>query len=160
VGKLLPQPIPSTIHANMQPTPIFHLAIPIADVPTAKTYYCDGLGCIAGRETETAIILNFYGHQVVAHMTETPLTPQKGIYPRHFGLIFPVESDWDELEARVRRQELDFFVQPKQRFPGEITEHKTFFLEDPFYNLLEFKFYRHWQAVFGSREMTAIGDRS
>jgi len=51
---------------------IFHLAIPITDVSTAKSFYCDGLGCLAGRETEKAIILNFSGHQVVAHVTEMP----------------------------------------------------------------------------------------
>jgi extradiol dioxygenase family protein len=144
----------------MNSTPIFHLAIPIADVTTAKTYYCDGLGATAGRETPKAIILDFHGHQVVAHVTDLPLTPQKGIYPRHFGLIFPVESDWDALEERVRQKGLDFYLEPKRRFTGEVTEHKTFFLEDPFYNLLEFKFYRHPEAIFGSREMTAIGDRA
>jgi extradiol dioxygenase family protein len=143
----------------MNQTPLFHLAIPIADVPTAKTYYCDALGCLAGRETDRAIILNFYGHQVVAHVSDIPLVPQKGIYPRHFGLIFPAEADWDQLEAKVRLNRLTFYVEPKQRFPGEVTEHKTFFLADPFYNLLEFKFYRHFEAIFGSREMTAIGDR-
>jgi len=36
---------------------IFHLAIPITDVSSAKSFYCDGLGCLAGRETEKAIIL-------------------------------------------------------------------------------------------------------
>jgi uncharacterized protein len=139
---------------------IFHLAIPITDVSTAKSFYCDGLGCFAGRETEKAIILNFYGHQVVAHVTEMPLTPQNSIYPRHFGLILLEASDWDNLLEKARANQLKFYLEPKTRFPGEITEHKTFFLEDPFYNLLEFKHYRHYEAIFASRELTAIGDRA
>jgi extradiol dioxygenase family protein len=138
---------------------IFHLAIPINDIALAKAFYCNGLGCTVGRETDKALILNFYGHQVVAHITNTALTPQNGIYPRHFGLVFPVKADWEALLAQVQQQQLDFYLPPKLRFAGQLTEHRTFFLEDPFYNLLEFKFYRHWEAVFGGRELAAIGDR-
>jgi extradiol dioxygenase family protein len=116
------------------------------------------LGCEAGRENAQALILNFYGHQVVAHKTKQPLTPQQGIYPRHFGLIFPQESDWENILQRAKDRLLSFYQEPKLRFLGELTEHRTFFLEDPFYNLLEFKFYRHFEAVFGGRELSKIGD--
>ena len=138
---------------------IFHLAIPINDLDLAKTFYVQGLGCQIGRETAQAMILNFYGHQVVAQMTQESLTPQKGIYPRHFGLIFPRESDWEAILTRAQAQGLLFYQQPKLRFPGQLTEHRTFFLQDPFYNLLEFKFYRHDEAIFDGREVAAIGDR-
>ncbi len=139
--------------------PLFHLAIPINDIDQAKAFYVSGLGCELGRESAQAMILNFQGHQVVTHMTQTPLVRQQGIYPRHFGLIFPEEPDWEALLARAQTQNLTFYQQPKHRFPGELTEHRTFFLEDPFYNLLEFKFYRHAEAIFGGRELTAVGDR-
>lgn len=139
---------------------MFHLAIPINNVEVAKTFYFQGLGCEVGRENSQAVIFNFYGHQLVCHVTQDGLTPQKGIYPRHFGLIFPTESDWEDILARATQQELTFYQQPKLRFPGEFTEHRTFFLEDPFYNFLEFKFYRHSDAIFGGRELIAIGDRS
>jgi uncharacterized protein len=138
---------------------IFHLAIPINDIAKAKDFYCEGLGCKIGRETAHAMILNFYGHQVVAHMTHESLTPQKGIYPRHFGLVFPVEADWEALAQRAKNQQLSFYQAPKLRFLGQLTEHCTFFLEDPFHNLLEFKFYRHAEAIFGGREIVAVGDR-
>lgn len=143
----------------MQQQPIFHLAIPIKDIAKAKAFYCDGLGCIVGRETDKALILNFYGHQVVAHITDDILTPQNSIYPRHFGLIFPVETDWEALLNQVQKQQIPFYIAPKLRFPEQLTEHRTFFLEDPFYNLLEFKFYRHWEAVFAVRELAEIGDK-
>ncbi len=70
----------------MSYAPIFHLAIPITDVSQAKHFYSEGLACKVGRENDRAVIFNFYGHQLVAHVTKDILTPQKGIYPRHFGL--------------------------------------------------------------------------
>lgn len=138
---------------------IFHLAIPINDIDKAKFFYCHQLGCKLGRETKKALILDFYGHQVVAHITNEILTPQQGIYPRHFGLIFLVEADWKNLIRRIEQQNISFYLSPKQRFVDELTEHQTFFLEDPFYNYLEFKFYRHFEAIFGNKEFKEIGDR-
>ncbi|MEW6496669.1 MAG: VOC family protein [Cyanobacteriota bacterium] len=138
---------------------LFHLAFPVSDIAQAKEYYGGGLGCEIGRESRHAVILNLYGHQLVAHLTHEPLTPQKGIYPRHFGLIFSAEAGWEALLERAQSQHLTFYEEPKLRFPGQLTEHRTFFLEDPFYNLLEFKFYRHQDAIFGGRELAEIGDR-
>jgi uncharacterized protein len=138
---------------------IFHLAFPITDIPQAKSYYIDGLGCILGRENPQALILNLYGHQLVAHITKEALTPQRGIYPRHFGLIFTLEADWEALLERALFKQLPFREQAKNRFVETPLEHRTFFLEDPFYNLMEFKYYRHAEAIFGSPEYRQIGDR-
>jgi extradiol dioxygenase family protein len=106
------------------------------------------------------LILNLYGHQLVAHTTKDILTPQKAIYPRHFGLIFTQEVDWQELLERANNKELKFREEPKYRFTDSLLEHRTFFLEDPFYNLMEFKYYRHPEAIFGNTKYTQIGDRN
>jgi extradiol dioxygenase family protein len=143
----------------MDSSVIFHLAIPINDIVKAKEFYCQGLGCEVGRENKQALILNFYGHQVVAHITKENLTPSQSIYPRHFGLIFTSEKDWETILNQAKQNQLKFYEEAKHRFSGKLTEHRTFFLEDPFYNLLEFKFYRHFEAIFGGRELTEIGDR-
>ncbi|MFP4133480.1 MAG: VOC family protein [Halothece sp.] len=140
--------------------PIFHLAIPIKNIPDAKAFYVNGLGCEVGRESDHAVILNFYGHQVVAHVTNEELTPQKGIYPRHFGIIFPTQEEWEALWRRATSKKLPFYQNAKHRFPGELTEHRTFFLQDPFYNLLEFKHYTYPEAIFGGQELTTVGDRT
>lgn len=137
---------------------IFHLAFPITDINQAKSYYVDGLGCILGRENRHALILNLYGHQLVGHIIKEPLTPQRGIYPRHFGLIFTHESDWEELRQKALSRHLTFREDAKDRFVGSPLEHRTFFLEDPFYNLMEFKYYRHSEAIFGSADYHLIGD--
>ncbi|WP_445636074.1 Glyoxalase [Nostoc sp. DSM 114161] len=139
---------------------IFHLAFPVTDIAKTKTYYVDGLGCIPGRENRHALILNLHGHQLVAHVTKEILTPQQTIYPRHFGLIFTQESDWEGLLERAQKQQLIFREESKNRFVGSPLEHRTFFLEDPFYNLMEFKYYHYPEAIFESAEHTQIGDRT
>ncbi|MFB2769047.1 VOC family protein [Pelatocladus sp. BLCC-F211] len=137
---------------------IFHLAFPVTDITQAKAYYVNGLGCIPGRENRHALILNLYGHQLVAHVTKEPLTPQRGIYPRHFGLVFTSEEDWKSLLLRAQQYQLLFREEPKHRFVGTPLEHSTFFLEDPFYNLMEFKYYRDYEAIFGNAEYQQIGE--
>ncbi len=137
---------------------LFHLAFPVTDIAQTKAYYAEQLGCVVGRESESSVILNLYGHQLVAHVTHEPIQPQKGIYPRHFGLVFEAEADWEALLARAQRHALKFYTPPKLRFEGLQLEHRTFFLEDPFSNLLEFKFYRHASAIFGDREFNQVGE--
>ncbi len=137
--------------------PLFHLAFPVGDIPQTKAFYVAGLGCTAGRETPRSLILNFYQHQLVAHVTPD-IPPQKGIYPRHFGLIFPTESAWQELYQRAKTQQLTFYQEAKLRFPDSPLEHRTFFLVDPFSNLLEFKYYVAPEAIFGCQEYAQIGD--
>jgi extradiol dioxygenase family protein len=138
---------------------LFHLAIPITDIAKAKAFYIQGLGCELGRESRQALILNFCGHQVVTHLTPDLPPPQKGIYPRHFGVIFSTLEDWQGILTRAKSQRLDFYEAEKLRFPQLLTEHRTFFLADPFHNLIEFKFYSHPEAIFGGRELAEVGDR-
>lgn len=139
---------------------LFHLAFPVSDIAQTKAFYADGLGCGVGRESPNSVILNLYGNQLVAHRTTEPLTPQKGIYPRHFGLIFTAEADWEALLERAQRRGLTFYQPPKYRFTGLPLEHRTFFLEDPFHNLMEFKYYVHPEAIFGAAEFAQVGDRT
>ena len=137
---------------------IFHLAFPVSDIAQAKVFYAEGLGCEIGRESATSVIMNLGGHQLVAHLSPEPLTPQRSIYPRHFGLIFTNEADWEALLRRSQQHRLTFYQSPKERFVGLPLEHRTFFLADPFHNLLEFKFYRHAAAIFGEVDYTQVGD--
>lgn len=138
---------------------LFHLAFPVGNIPDTKVFYAEGLGCRVGRENFKSVILDLYGHQLVAHVTDEPLKPQRGVYPRHFGLVFTGENDWEALRERAEQKQLCFYQQPKLRFPGTELEHRTFFLEDPFYNLLEFKFYCYPTAIFEERGFVQIGDR-
>ncbi|TLY40378.1 MAG: glyoxalase [Nitrospirae bacterium] len=137
---------------------LFHLAFPVTDLEEAKRFYVDGLGCRLGRASASAITLELKGHQLVGHLTKVQPGPPKGIYPRHFGLIFTSEKEWQAMADLAKAKGLKFYQQPRRRFPNTRIEHATFFLEDPFHNLLEFKYYTHESAIFGEHEFTQIGD--
>ena len=137
---------------------LFHLAFPVTDRESAKRFYVDGLGCTLGRESASALTLGLYGHQLVGHLVKEPLPVQKGIYPRHFGLVFAEQSDWQALADRAKSKGLTFYQQPRVRYPGTRIEHRTFFLEDPSSNLLEFKHYTHESAIFGEQDHASVGD--
>ncbi len=139
---------------------IFHLAFPVHNLAAAKQFYVEGLGCILGRESSTAVTFGLAGHQLVAHLSEDGIDQQKGIYPRHFGLVLTREDEWEALADRAQAHHLAFYQQPRRRFPGTRIEHRTFFLEDPSGNLLEFKYYVHESAIFGERDYTAVGESS
>lgn len=139
---------------------IFHLAFPVHDLKMAKKFYEKGLGCKVGRESDHSLIFNFYGHQIVAQITDAPLPPQAGIYPRHFGLVFDSMIEWKRLLRRAKMQKLKFRMEEKVRFAGKPVEHRTFFLEDPSGNLLEFKFYAQESAIFGQKDWKKVGDRN
>ena len=138
----------------------FHLSIPAIDLALSRHWYERVLGCRAGRCSDAALILDLGGHQLVLqrHSNE-PGPPQQGIYPRHFGLIFHQEAPWQALQARVEQAGQAFAVRPKVRFAGDVLEHQTFFLQDPSHNWLEFKHYRHSEAILGCREQRVVGDR-
>lgn len=140
-------------------TSIFHLAFPVHDLEAARRFYVEGLGCTLGRESSRAMTLELAGHQLVAHLADTA-SEQKGIYPRHFGLIFTRLEDWQSLADHAESKALTFYQRPRLRFPGQRIEHHTFFLQDPSGNLLEFKHYRHESAIFGERDIGEVGDRS
>lgn len=139
-------------------TVIFHLAFPVRNLGEAKRFYVEGLGCVVGRESATAVTLGLAGHQLVAHLIKTETAPQKGVYPRHFGLIFTREDDWQALADRAKAKGLKFYQHPRRRFAGTRIEHATFFLEDPSQNLLEFKYYVYESAIFGERDFLEVGD--
>ena len=138
--------------------PLFHLAFPVHDLKAAKEFYL-ALGCSAGRASEHSAIFRLGEHQIVAQLTKEKPRRQRGIYPRHFGLIFGSLKEWRAMERRARRRGLSFYQEPKLRFPQTPLEHRTFFLEDPSGNLLEFKFYAQAKAIFGKSRMKKVGDR-
>lgn len=137
---------------------LFHIAFPVHDLAVAKQFYVDGLGCLLGRESSTAVTFGLAGHQLVAHLSAQPAVPQKGVYPRHFGLVLTQEEEWQALADRAQANDLRFYQQPRRRFPGTRIEHRTFFLEDPSGNLLEFKYYMHESAIFGERDYNSVGE--
>src|ERR1700760_4673114 len=107
-----------------------HLAVPAVDRDEAYDFYVAGLGCKLARRYNDRITLDFFGDQVVCHLSETA-DPPEGLYPRHFGVTFRAREDWERLRHLVERRKLPFFAEPFLRFEGMVEEHESFVLRDP-----------------------------
>jgi uncharacterized protein len=126
---------------------VFHLAIPARDLEDTRRFYVEGLGCTLAREYADRITLNFFGDQVVCHLSDRiEAAPQ--LYPRHFGITFRNRQDWERLLSRARAHNLPFFVEPFRRFDRRPEEHAAFVLRDPSNNLLEFKYYDNPEMMY------------
>jgi hypothetical protein len=119
---------------------VFHLAIPARDLDATQAFYVAGLGCKLARRYDDRITLDFFGDQVVCHLSER-IDEAPELYPRHFGVTFQDKADWERLLRLARTRGLTFFAEPFHRFAGRAEEHESFVLSDPSNNLLEFKYY-------------------
>jgi extradiol dioxygenase family protein len=127
--------------------PIFHLAFPVRDIAETVSYYHDRLGRRVDLIEKHRCIINFWGHQAVAHLSAADVPAKVTMYPRHFGVIFDRENEFEELLQRATIEDVAFFERHFRRFAGTPREHRTFFLTDPSNNLLEFKWYRHPELI-------------
>lgn len=126
----------------------FHLAIPVIDINETKSFYSK-LGLNFGREDKDFVVINFYQHQVVAHLSPHDCPEKPKMYPRHFGLVLDKVEDIEKIYTKAKENQLEFFQDEFIRFLGKEEEHKTFFLKDPSNNLIEFKWYKDQQKIFG-----------
>ena len=140
----------------MKPLRPFHLAFPVTNIRATREFYRGVLQCKVGRESERWIDFNFFGHQITAHLDETAvdspgLNPvdNKSIPARHFGAILSWK-EWDRLVKRLTKLGIRFYIEPYTRFVGEIGEQRTFFIQDPSENYLEFKSFRNPDTLFKS----------
>lgn len=136
----------------------FHLAIPVTDLASTRRFYVETLGCGVGRETDTWIDFDFYGHQLSAHVKPEETTPAKtnpvdgeDIPVRHFGVVLGQE-DWERLERRLGDEQVKFLIKPTIRFKGQAGEQLTLFIQDPSGNVLEFKAFTDPDQLFATTE--------
>ena len=134
----------------------FHLAFPVDDLPAAKEFYTEVLGCTTGREKEESCVFNFYGHQIVAHrvpkMPELSTSPVDGkkVPAMHFGLVLEWD-DWRQLKANLESQEVEFVLGPYTRYEDQPGSQATMFIKDPCGNHLEFKSFKDDEAIFDKK---------
>jgi len=134
---------------------IFHLAYPVKDIEDTRRFYRDIIGCTQGREADSWIDFDFFGHQVSFHVKpESFATPDatnsvdgKEVPVRHFGAILAWD-DWHALRDRLITANTDFVIEPYIRFKGETGEQATMFFRDPSGNALEFKSFKDPSQVF------------
>jgi len=136
----------------------FHLAIPVRDLAAARAFYGGLLGCREGRSAADWVDFDFFGHQLVCHVTadagagtaaHNPVDGHDVPVP-HFGMVLEMR-DWEELAARLKAAGTKFVVEPHVRFRGQPGEQATLFLTDPSGNALEFKSFRDIEAQLFAR---------
>ena len=134
--------------------PPFHLAFPVHDLDAARAFYGGLLGCPEGRSDTRWIDFDFFGHQIVAHLSpeakpHAHTNPVDGhdVPVPHFGAVLPME-EWRALAERLEAAGTDFVIAPTVRFAGEPGEQATMFFLDPSGNALELKAMRDPAKLF------------
>ena len=131
----------------------FHLAIPVKDLEDTRFFYRDIMGFEEGRSSDQWVDFNFYGHQVVIHMTDNKLPAETNavdghaVPVPHFGVILDWDL-WEDLAIRLKSHEINFDIEPYIRFEGQIGEQATMFFRDPSGNSLEFKAFKDASQIF------------
>ena len=126
----------------------FHLAIPARDLDEAVEFYVGGLGCHLARRYDDRVTLDFFGDQVVCHLSEAWDAGPRQLYPRHFGITFRSREDFDALLFLVETRGLEVFSSCRTRFGDRVEGHLTLVLADPSGNLIEFKHYRDPRMMY------------
>jgi extradiol dioxygenase family protein len=133
----------------------FHLAIPVNDLAKAADFYENILGCDRGRESDSWIDFNLFGHQLVCHYVQESniknINPVDGdaVPVPHFGVILDFDQ-FDSLAHKLKSKKQSFIIEPKIRFAGKTGEQRTMFLQDPCGNALEFKAFNSLNSIFES----------
>jgi len=137
---------------------VFHLAFPVKDKESTRSFYKNLLGCTQGREADTWIDFNFFGHQVSFHVKPEAFKKEaeatnkvdgKDVPVRHFGAVLEWD-DWQRLSKKLEAENTEFVIKPYIRFEGETGEQATMFFLDPSGNALEFKSFKDPNQIFAS----------
>jgi uncharacterized protein len=133
---------------------MFHLAFPVHDLNAARDFYAGVLECEEGRSSDRWIDFNLYGHQIVTHLApdasgikSTNYVDADNVPVPHFGIVLPMD-EWRELADKLKAKGVEFIIEPKIRFAGEVGEQATMFFLDPSGNALEFKGFNDFSQVF------------
>ncbi|MFC0397005.1 VOC family protein [Paraburkholderia rhizosphaerae] len=134
--------------------PPFHLAFPVHSLAAARAFYGDLLGCPEGRSSPEWVDFNFYGHQIVAHLSPdeaghraTNAVDGDAVPVRHFGVVLSMQQ-WDALADKLKGAGTKFVIEPHIRFKGEVGEQATMFFLDPSGNAVEIKAFANMASLF------------
>lgn len=127
---------------------IFHLAIPTHDLNAAKNFYIKAFCATVGREYPGYVIFNFFGHQLVTHLSPDKVENEVAMYPRHYGIIVGNRDQFDRIYAACKQAEVSFYEELFERFQNKKGWHFSFFVSDPSNNLIELKYYVDQNDIF------------
>jgi len=139
---------------KMPSMPPFHLAFPVRDLAETRAFYAGVLGCAIGRESNTWIDFDFWGHQLVAHLADGESAPSftnqvdgQHVPAPHFGVVLEWD-EWHALRDKLTDAGFAFVIEPYIRFEGLPGEQATLFISDPSGNALEFKSFKDISQLF------------
>lgn len=127
---------------------LVHIAIPCRELDETVAFYGEQLGCPLYRRYNDRVTFDFFGAQLVCHLSPQQIDAAPKMYPRHFGMTLRQRADFDDVYERAREAGAPFFKDLFVRFRDKREEHLTFFLRDPANNLLEFKYYHDPAMMF------------
>ena len=125
----------------MTDRPVLHLSLPVDDLHAARDFYECTLGCRIGREREDWFDAWFYGLQLTLQLRPQEVTDvsQQGV--RHFGVVLPSLTEFDELVHRVAASGHAWISKPEIHSDAELNGKLGGKLADPSGNIIEIKFY-------------------
>lgn len=133
---------------------LFHLAFPVKDLEESREFYGSVLGCEEGRSSDAWIDFNLFGHQIVAHLAPEAVgirhkneVDTDHVPVPHFGIVLPMD-EFKTFAEKLKDKGVEFIIEPKIRFAGEVGEQATMFFLDPSGNALEFKAFADFSQVF------------
>ncbi len=138
----------------MKLTP-FHLAIPVKEITTTRSFYRDTLGCKEGRSSDHWVDFDFFGHQLVIRISDNApglshnAVDGKSVPVPHFGVVL----EWDIFHTfaqALQEKNIEFIIEPYIRFEGLPGEQATMFFLDPSGNALEFKAFKDMNQLFAT----------
>ena len=131
----------------------FHLSLPCKNIENTKAFYLNILGAERGRNTDTWLDVNLFGHQLT--FTEAgdfdfnfkSYRFNDQILPSfHFGIIVDVDT-WGKTYSRLLSENLD--VTTEATFlENKVGEHLSFFVTDPNGYKVEFKSFKNNNEIF------------
>ena len=125
----------------MTDRPVLHLSLPVDDLHAARDFYERTLGCRIGREREDWFDAWFFGLQLTLQLRpqEVMDVSQQGV--RHFGVVLPSLTEFDELVHRVAASGHPWISKPEKHIDAELNGKLGGKLADPSGNIIEIKFY-------------------
>ena len=125
----------------MTDRPVLHLSLAVGDLHAARAFYEHTLGCRIGREREDWFDAWFHGLQLTLQLRplEVMTVSQQGV--RHFGVILPSLTEFDEVVDRVAVSGHPWISKPEIHSDAELNGKLGGKLADPSGNIIEIKFY-------------------
>ena len=118
---------------------MFHLAMKVSSIREGKSFYCDLLGCVAGRSEDDWQDINFFGNELTLHedpyfqknkLKTSKIVDMCDIPVPHFGIHLDREV-FDDVKTRLANyNDANILLEPFVRFKGRPPEQETMFVCD------------------------------